>query len=187
MARHTAAGAAQASYAPAQKWAHWLIALLILVLIPVGLVMVNLPDGPGKDGLYDWHKSFGITVFMLALARVLLRLRYGAPPLPASLPGWQRLAAGASHIALYILIILVPLLGFIGTSMCCAPIVLFGLIPIDIAIGGGMDGAERVLGWHKVAVFTMAGIIVIHAGAALMHGFVWRDGVLQRMLPRREG
>lgn len=176
---------AKDSYTAAQKWAHWLVALIILAMIPIGLVMVNLPDGAGKDGLYDWHKSFGITVFVLAVARIGLRLHLGAPPLPLSLPRWQRLAAGVSHLLLYALIVLVPVLGFVGTTMCCAPIVLFGLIPIDLAIGGGMAGAERVLGWHKIAVFAMAGLIVIHAGAALMHGLVWRDGVLQRMLPGR--
>ena len=84
------------AYSPAQKTLHWLIAALVVVLVPVGLSMANLmEDGPIKNGAYELHKSFGLTVFGLALLRVAVRLVRGAPPLcRASRPGNGRPRAG---------------------------------------------------------------------------------------------
>ena len=162
---------------------HWATAFLILlVMIPVGLTMVRLPDGVAKNTLYELHKSFGMTIFVLSVIRVAIRAVEGFPPLPASLPAWQKVAARASHLMLYGLIFVVPALGFIGTSMCCSPVNLFWLVPIPLEFAGGMEGAKIVLALHKVAVALMAAILCVHVAAALWHGFVRRDGVLERML-----
>jgi cytochrome b561 len=144
--------------------------------------MVNLPDGASKNTLYELHKSFGMTVFALAAIRVAIRTVEGFPPLPDSLPSWQIAAARSTHLALYGLIFVVPALGFVGTSMCCSPVNYFWLVPIPLQFSGGMEGAKTVLTLHKAAVFLMAAILCLHVGAALWHGFVRRDGVLERML-----
>src|SRR3954469_23848824 len=94
-------------YSPAQKWLHWSMAVLILGMIAIGLTMTNLGDGPLKDRLYELHKSIGLTVLALALVRIAVRRRRGAPPLEPGVPAWQRFAAHASHYALYGLIVLV--------------------------------------------------------------------------------
>ena len=80
------------------------------------------------------------------------------------------------------LIVLVPVLGFVGTSMCCSPVNYFWLFPIPLEFAGGMERAKIVLTWHKAAVFLMGAILCLHVSAALWHGFVRRDGVLERML-----
>ena len=171
-----------AAYSGESRFLHWAIAALILFgLIPAGLTMVSLGDGPLKNFLYEAHKSMGMVVFMLAVLRVAVRAAQGFPPLPDSLPEWQKIAARSTHLALYGLILVVPVLGFTGTAMCCAPVNLFWTVPIPISVAGGMDRAEVVLAWHKAAVFLMAAILALHVGAALWHGFIRRDGVFARM------
>lgn len=173
-------------YSGPSRFVHWAIAFLILlVLIPVGLIMANLPDGAPKNTLYELHKSFGMTVFGLAVIRVAIRAVEGFPPLPSSLPAWQQAAARGTHLALFALIFIVPALGFAGTSMCCSPVNYFWLIPIPIELPGGMDRAETVLDWHKAAVFLMAAILCLHVGAALWHRIVRHDGVWERMVRGR--
>ncbi len=170
-------------YSGGQKWLHWLMAALILTLIPVGFIMTGMAEGGARNRIYELHKSFGMIVFVLAVMRVALRTARGAPPLPASLPDWQRAVAHASHLALYGLIVLVPVLGFVGTSMCCSPVKLFGLVTVPIALPGGMETAKTILAAHGWAVLLMAAILLAHVAGALMHAVVLRDGVFQRMLP----
>jgi cytochrome b561 len=173
-------------YSGPSRFVHWAIAgLILLILIPIGLIMVNLPDGGAKNTLYELHKSFGMTIFALAVIRVAIRAVEGFPPLPSSVPAWQQAAARGTHLALFGLILLVPALGFAGTSMCCSPVNYFWLFPIPIELSGGMERAKVVLGWHKAAVFLMAGLLAVHVAAALWHGFVRRDGVWDRMVKGR--
>jgi cytochrome b561 len=177
-------GKASDSYSPAQKAMHWLIALLIAVTVPIGIAIANLLEpGPITDTLYEVHKSIGVTVFSLALLRIVLRWRRGAPPLVPGLPAWQRAAAYSSHYALYILIVLVPLTGWAATSVCCAPVNWFWTIPVTLPLSGGMEAAEPIFQVHRALALTLTGIVLIHASAALHHHFVRRDGTLVRMLP----
>ncbi len=174
------------AYSPAQKALHWLIAALIVVLVPVGLSMANfMDDGPIKNGAYELHKSFGLTVFGLALLRVAVRLVRGAPPLVPGIPAWQRAAARASHYALYLLIILVPLSGWTATSTCCAPVNLFWTVPLTLPLPweGGMDQSKPIFLVHYALAFALTAIVLVHVSAALHHHFVRRDRTLLRMLP----
>ncbi len=108
---------APASYSSAQKWLHWLIAaMILLIMIPAGLTMTRLGEGETTNRLYELHKSFGLIIFGLAVVRVVLRWIRGAPPVEPNVSAWQRFAAYASHYALYGLIILVPLTGWAATS-----------------------------------------------------------------------
>ena len=177
------AHAAPEGYSPAQKALHWATALLILTLVPVGLTMTRLGEHPVAGTLYEVHKSIGLIVFGLALARVALRLVRGAPPLVPGLPAWQRAAAHGSHIALYILIVLVPVLGWAGTSACCAPVNLFWTLPLTLPVSGGMEAAERIFALHDAMAVTLTGIVLIHVAAALYHHLIRRDDTLRRMLP----
>ena len=172
------------AYRPAQKALHWLTALLVAVLVPVGFAMANLMgDGPAKNTAYELHKSFGIIVFGLAVARVAVRLVHGAPPLEPGLPAWQRVAAHASHVALYALIVLVPLSGWAATSACCAPVNLFWSLPLTLPVEGGMDRAKGIFLVHYTLAFALTGVVLVHIAAALHHHFVRRDRTLARMMP----
>jgi cytochrome b561 len=171
------------AYAPSQKVLHWLVAGLVALLVPLALAMTNLPEGPLTNQLYEWHKSFGLTVLALVLARLLVRAARGAPGPVAGLPAWQRRAAALSHAILYGLIVLVPLLGWAGTSACCAPVLAFFTLPVTLPISGGMETGEAILRVHQVAAFTLVALALLHAAAALHHHLIRRDGTLRRMLP----
>ncbi|MGY2052111.1 cytochrome b [Methylobacterium sp. JK268] len=170
-------------YSSVQKLLHWLIAILIFGLVPVAIVMTSIGEGPLQDRLFDLHKSFGLTVLALVLARILVRASRGAPGLVDGLPAWQRAAARASHLALYGLILLVPVLGWAGTSACCAPVEWFGLVPVTLPISGGMPVGEKILNVHVVAAFLLTALVLVHGAAALHHHFARRDPTLRRMLP----
>lgn len=172
------------AYAPAQKALHWTIAVLIAFMVPAGISMANLmAEGPARDTTYELHKSVGLVILGLAIARVILRALHGAPPLVPGLPAWQRNAARVSHYALYALILLVPLAGWTGTSMCCAPVNVFWTLPLTLPVEGGMERAKAIFAVHATLAITLAGIVLVHAGAALHHHFVRRDRTLLRMLP----
>jgi cytochrome b561 len=171
-------------YSPAQKWLHWLMAaVIVLGMIPVGLTMTRLGEGETTNRLYEIHKSFGVIVFALAVLRAGLRLTRGAPPLEPGIPAWQRFAARVSHSALYMLIVLIPITGWVATSACCAPVNLFWTIPVTLPVTGGEDFSKAVFRVHKALVYTLMGIVAIHVAAALQHHFVRRDRTLLRMLP----
>ena len=175
---------APASYSSAQKWLHWVItAIIVLVMIPAGLTMTRIGNGALKNSLYELHKSFGITVFALAAIRIVVRWRRGAPPVEPEVPAWQRTAAYVSHYALYVLMILVPLTGWAATSACCAPVNLFWTVPLTLPVPGDEDLAKTIFRLHYTFVYALAGVILAHVGGSLQHHLIRRDRTLLRMLP----
>lgn len=170
-----------ARYSALHRFLHWTTALFILGMIPVGLTMTRLADGPLKNNLYELHKSFGILVIALTLVRIAVRVLRGAPPPAAGLTPLQRRVSGAVHHLLYVFLVAAMLSGFIGTSMCCAPVNLFWSIHIPPDLPGGFDTAKVVLRVHNFAVYGLAGLLAMHIGGALMHALVFRDGVMGRM------
>lgn len=165
---------------------HWLIAFAIIGLLAVGKYMYDLPDShPDKFALYQMHKSFGITVFALTLARVAWRFTQPVPALPASMPGWERLAARASHLLFYLLMLGLPLSGWlrVSTDRLGIPTLWFGLfeVPHFPLV------SDRLTHWaqdaHELMGNAMILLLLLHVGAALKHHFWNRDGVLKRMLP----
>jgi cytochrome b561 len=174
-------------YTPAQKALHWTMAAIIVLMVPAGISMANiLPEGtPLTNTVYELHKSFGLIILTLALIRIAVRWRNGAPSLVPGLPAWQRAAARISHYALYLLIVLVPIAGWTATSMCCAPVKIFWTIPVTLPlpIEGGMEASKPYFLVHYALAFTLTAIVLIHVGAALHHHFVRRDRTLRRMWP----
>lgn len=174
--------AAQGYSSPA-KWFHWLTAIIVLILIPAGITMTNLPDGPMKNSLYEWHKSFGMVVWVIAVLRIVYRLVNGAPPPDPLLTPFQRVASHAVHMLLYVLVFLLPLLGYAGTVMCCAPVNLFFTWPVPITLTGSEATVKTIFWLHETGGLILAALVIGHIGAALYHAVVRRDGVLARMWP----
>ncbi len=178
------ASGATTGYSAIAKFFHWTIAACVIFLVPAGLVMANVP---GLDTLYNLHRSVGALVLALMTARVGYRLIHGAPAPEPSLNGMERFASQAAHLLLYILLIAVPLAGWAGTSAYGAQVMVFGLfeLPPILAVdtAEGKPLATQILNVHKILALLATAIIFVHAGAALRHYFVKRDGVLQRMLP----
>ena len=162
---------------------HWLIFALIACGFMLAVYMVDLPLSPQKLKYFSWHKWIGVTVFLLAVARLAWRLTHHAPPLPESLPAWQRRAAAITHAILYALILVIPLTGWIYSSAAGVPTVYLGMAQLPDLLAKDKALAEQLKLVHITLNYTMLTLIVIHAAAALKHHFVDRDEVLARMLP----
>ena len=117
-------------YSPRARIAHWLTAVFVITVFFVGLTMMRVGQGALQDQLFDWHRSFGATVFALAVLRLLWRLWHPAPPLQADTPGWMRIGAHLSHGLLYLLICVLPLLGWLGSSAFGAPVHIYWLFDL---------------------------------------------------------
>jgi len=172
-------------YSPPQKWLHWLTAFFVVSLVTAGLIMTEIGDGQPKNILYELHKSLGLTVLGLTLVRIVVRVRRGAPPFVPGLPRWQRVAAHASHYALYLLIVLVPLLGWTATSVGFPPVNYFWTVPVTLPLPHDETLSERIFGAHKALAFTLVAVAGVHLSAALFHHFIRRDRTLLRMWPGR--
>jgi cytochrome b561 len=169
-------------FTPLQRLLHWLMAVCILAMLFIGVGMVSTVM-PKYLPLIAIHKSLGITILVLALIRLAVRLRYGAPPLPADLPVPMRLAAQLSHYALYAAMIAMPLLGWAMLSAAAYPVVVFGGVYLP-AILPQSDALQSLL-WdaHFYLAFLFFALILLHLAAALFHGLVRRDGVFESMAP----
>jgi len=162
---------------------HWAIALLIFCAFPLGIYMADLPFSPARLKLYSYHKWIGVTVFLLAVARVAWRLTHPAPPPPAGLPAWQRVASIATHHLLYVLILAVPISGWLMSSAKGFQTVYFGILPLPDLLDKNKELGDLLLTVHKVLNFTLAVLVITHLTAALKHYFIDRDEVLGRMIP----
>lgn len=162
---------------------HWLIFTLIACGFALGLYMVDLPLSPQKLKYFSWHKWIGVTVFVLAVARLAWRLTHPAPALPATMPMWQQHAAAANLVLLYVLILAIPLIGWLYSSATGVPTVYLRLVQLPDLLAKDEALAELLRFVHVILNYTMLLLVIIHAAAALKHHFVDRDDVLLRMLP----
>lgn len=163
---------------------HWLIALGIVIAFGMGLTMTSMPGiTPLKLRLFNWHKWLGVTLLALATIRLLWRLSHPAPPLPTSIPRWQRIVAEGTHYGLYVLMFAIPLSGYFYSLAAGFPVVYLGLIPLPVLIEPNptlKPVLKAVHFWLNMGLFTL---VMAHVGAALKHHFVDRDEILRRMWP----
>jgi cytochrome b561 len=177
-----------AQYAAPAKWLHWLTFFLVAILIPTGIVMVdrggrNIWDSV-TDALYSTHKLIGFTLLWIVVLRLAYRFTFGRPQPERGLPSWQRSLSLANHFAMYALLLLLPLLGWLGISMFPAT-KLFGLVDLP-SIASKSKSADQVLAIHKAVAWVLIALVSLHILAALYHYFIRKDSVLQRMLPARQ-
>lgn len=164
---------------------HWAMAAGIFGMMALGWTMVNLPMGPTQFRLYALHKSIGITLLTLAVLRLLWRRANPAPPLPPDMAPWERRLAGLTHVLLYVLIIAMPLSGYVINSAANFPLTIFGLLQIP-NLTPESEWLESVASWTHLTLFwVLSVLLVLHIGGALRHHFLQHDDVLRRMLPGR--
>lgn len=174
------------SYDGVQRTLHWVMAALIIVALALGLSAYYLVgEGPKLGQIVFIHKSLGMTVLILAAARIVYRLAVGAPPYAASL-GWLiHKASRAGHFALYALMVALPVAGYVGSSAGGHDVSWFGvfkfpsLAPRDGALAHLAGGLHFWFGWALVVV------LALHLAAVVWHTFIRRDEVLSRMWPSR--
>lgn len=162
---------------------HWLLALMILAALGWGLYMVELRLSPWKLKAYAWHKWLGVTIFLLVLVRLGWRLTHAPPPLPATLPAWQRALAGISHALLYLLMLAMPLTGWLMSSAKGFQTVYFGVLPIPDLLDKNKILGDALASAHAALAWLLIALLALHVAAALKHHFIDRDDVLRRMLP----
>lgn len=168
-------------YSPPAVVLHWLIALLIFAAFPLGVYMHDLPLSPDKLRLYSYHKWIGITILMLAALRVTWRLTHTPPPLPDSVTGWQRQASHLVHGLLYLLILAIPLSGWLMSSAKGFPVVWFGVLPLPDLVSKDKALGDLLAEVHETLNFSMLALVVLHVAAALKHHVVERQSYMQRM------
>ena len=161
---------------------HWVVALLIVCNLILGLSMVPMPFTPRKFTFYLVHKWIGITVFLLACARLGWRA-WRPPPPPVSAPLWQLRAAKWSHALLYALLLLVPVSGWIYSSSTGIQVVYLGLFPLPDLVPKDKTLAAVLKGVHVGLNSVLFLLVIAHVAAAMRHHFIQRDAVLARMLP----
>jgi cytochrome b561 len=165
-------------YTLAARLLHWLTAVLVLFQIPAGLLIANFEMGP----LYGLHKSVGVLILILVIIRLAWRWKHPAPALPPEIPVFQRLAARGVHWALYALLVIQSMIGWIGTSAYPAPVPFFGLFEMPQIWSEDRQLSNRLLAAHLWIGISIAILLVAHIAAALHHHFVRRDEILLRML-----
>ena len=170
---------------------HWAIALLLVSNIALYWISDSLPEEQGR-ALMDWHKSTGMLILILSLFRLGWRWFHPVPPYPAGLPQLQKFLAKAVHVGFYVIMIGMPLTGWVMMSGAppYAQIIFYGLFEwprlpfVDGAQGAAADFWDAVGGAHEVLAWFAYGLIALHVAGALYHQFIARDAIMARMSPR---
>jgi cytochrome b561 len=179
--------ARETTYSTGARHFHWWTVALLAVQVPLGLYMVYRGAATNFDGLtgrlYDLHKTLGLAILALVVARLAYRLLHGAPADEPNLEWWQKAASHVTHWSLYALLILVPLVGWLGISLYGAREV-FGIATIPALAAPDSEAANTVLMLHRYLALLTVGLVGMHVGAAVVLHYVIRgDGVLARMIP----
>jgi cytochrome b561 len=172
-------------YNAAARWLHWITAALIVVIAVLGVWMKSFEpaDQAFKLQLYNWHESFGILVFLLVIVRLVVRNANPPEPLPADVSPLIRFGAHANHVALYAVLLVQPIIGFLGTNAWGFPLEWFGLIPIPSPIGKQPEEiARQFTAAHWWTAMILAGLLTAHLAGVVYHGLIRRDGLVRRMI-----
>ena len=170
-------------YTATAKLLHWLMAALLFGLLALGFYMHDLPLSPTKLQIYSWHKWAGVTAFLLVSFRLFWRLTHRPPALPESMPRLMQFAAHAGHLLLYVLMVAIPLSGWLMSSAKGFQTVYFGILPIPDLLDKNKELGDLLALVHKSLNLLFVAVLAGHIGAALKHHFIDQDDILKRMLP----
>lgn len=163
---------------------HWLVALLIFAAFPLGFYMHDLPLSPTKLHLYSYHKWLGVTVLLLLAIRLAWRSTHRPPALPDSMTSWQQLVSHLVHGGLYVLMLAVPLSGWLMSSAKGFQTVWFGVLPLPDLVGKDKVLGETLSLIHTGLNYLLLALVVLHVAAALKHRLIDKDDIVFRMLPK---
>jgi cytochrome b561 len=171
------------SYGAVGKFLHWGIVILIITQYVIAEAAEELPDGLEKLAMITRHKSIGLLVLTLALARIGWKIANRGLPQPVPMAPPQRIAAAAGHGLLYLLLLVLPLSGWAMSSAANYPVAFFGLFELPALVGPDHDLHEALEEVHETLFNGVVVVAVLHALAALFHHFWMKDDSLRRMLP----
>jgi cytochrome b561 len=165
---------------------HWITAALMFIVLPVAWVMMNMPETAARRSLlFTLHKSIGLTIVMIVALRLAWRAKHPAPPLGARLNGWEKGTAIVSHWMLYVVLVGMPVSGYLLDATGGYPISYFGLFSVPVLSKSPAFASAAT--WVHVAIgqWIVYSLILLHMAATVWHVSLRRDGVLDRMLPER--
>lgn len=168
---------------------HWVIVLLLVIQFTLAWTMPDVHRGTKPEGLISLHLSFGLTILLLMAVRLVWRITHKAPPPPTGLPVWQLVSSRVVHSALYLLLIVVPVLGWINASYRGWRIVLFAVLSVPSLVASRVsERPTSLIGpWtgdvHVWLSYGLIGVASVHILGALYHRFILRDRLLARMIP----
>jgi cytochrome b561 len=170
-------------YHPVAKALHWLVALLVAIQFGIAWAMPDIGPHTTLGGLISLHSTVGALIGVAVLVRISWRLRHSAPGATATEPRWLRAAARVSHGTLYVLLLIVPLLGWAAASAHGWRVMLVPHLALPALLPPGSAAGFLAGDVHTFLAYTLLAIVVIHIAAALYHRLILRDEVLARMLP----
>ena len=170
-------------YTPTAIFLHWLVALGLVGTFALGFYMEGLPLSPNKLKLYSWHKWAGISLLGLVVVRLAWRLTHRVPELPATMGPAARFLAHAGHWLLYVLMLAIPVSGWLMSSAQGVPVVWFGVLPLPDLVSRDAALGALLRDIHVTLNYTLLVVVIGHVAAALQHHFIKKDTVLARMLP----
>lgn len=170
-------------YHPLAVGAHWLTLILLIAVYALIELREIYPKGSDpREAMKTWHSMLGLTVFGLVFLRLALQAAFRAPPIEPMLPKWQRFLSMAMHLALYVFLLVMPVLGWLLLSAKGKPVPFFGL-ELPALIEPDKALAERIEELHETIGTLGYYLIGLHALAALVHHYFVRDNTLRRMTP----
>jgi cytochrome b561 len=176
--------AKQPHYGTTAKALHWLVMALLIVQYPLGKFMPDIHRGMTPGDAMTFHISFGITILALMVLRLFWRITHPVAP-AGSLPAWQRLISEAVHWLLYALVLATTMTGWIFASERGWSISLFFAVPLPMLPTEGSLLANSLGKWHGTMEWALLLVIGAHVAAAMAHTFIFRDRIMQRMLPEK--
>jgi len=163
---------------------HWIIAIMIIANIGLAELTEDF-SREARAPYMNFHKAIGISILLLSLARLGWRLGHKPPPLPSSMAQWQVIASKTSHVLFYVLMIGLPIGGWLWMSTYPAPFTFFGLFDVPmLPVAGNKALGEALHEGHELGGKIMLVLVLVHIAAVLKHKFVDKDGVAGRMIRR---
>jgi len=169
-------------YGTTAKVFHWVIVALLLVQYPLGWLMPDIHRGMQPGAGMTFHISIGLVILTLIVLRFVWRLMHPVAP-DSSLPPWQRVTSEAAHWLLYLLVLATTITGWLFASFRGWSVSFFYLVRMPMLASNNAAAGKAIDGLHQVMEWTLLVVIGIHVAAALTHLFIYRDRVMQRMLP----
>ena len=172
-------------FAPLARLLHWLMALMVIAMLFIGAGLAASVS-ERHEWLIHLHKPLGIAILVLVIVRLAVRFSTRQPPLPSDLPLWQVLAAKASHLLLYALMLVLPLLGWAMISAAGDPVMLSSSLQLPGILPASPGTFAFLRKAHTYLAYLLFFTVLLHLAAALFHGWIRRDGVLQSMLRAKD-
>jgi cytochrome b561 len=176
-------------YGPVAQAVHWTVAVLAFVVVALGWAMLTAARGDdSRELLLFLHRSVGLLILALMVFRTVWRLTHPPPPFPPGFPRSEAAAAHVDHALLYVLFLVMPLTGVLNAAAAGHPVSFFGLFAIPPFLPQDARLSQFAVAIHLAGQFAVYALVALHVAAALMHRFVRRNRILDRMLPlRRRG